>query len=166
MTEPARKVADSERKGRGAHPQARLGRAALRFARVPQKLAQGRLGPPNCRELGTVRPSQAPLCGPVPGKRKGCGAHHQTDQELFRAALRLARVPQKLAQGWLGPPNCRELGIVRPSQAPLCGCVPQGRHRAGADLAIAKNSLRSGRDRLRCARPSSWRASGVRKRSF
>ena len=28
-------------------------------------------------------------------KRKGCGAHHNTCQELLRAALRFARVPQK-----------------------------------------------------------------------
>ena len=28
-------------------------------------------------------------------KRKGCGAHHKTGQELLRAALRFARVPQK-----------------------------------------------------------------------
>jgi hypothetical protein len=37
-------------------------RAALRFARIPQK-------------------------------RKGCGAHRQTNQELLRAALRFARIP-------------------------------------------------------------------------
>ncbi len=29
----------------------------------------------------------------LPSKRKGCGAHRQTIQELFRAALRFARVP-------------------------------------------------------------------------
>ncbi|MEO7142978.1 MAG: virulence RhuM family protein [Bryobacteraceae bacterium] len=29
-------------------------------------------------------------------KRKGCGAHHQVRQELLRAALRFARVPQKI----------------------------------------------------------------------
>ncbi len=29
----------------------------------------------------------------VPQKRKGCGAHHKTGQELLRAALRFARVP-------------------------------------------------------------------------
>jgi hypothetical protein len=28
-------------------------------------------------------------------KRKGCGAHHKTSQELLRAAFRFARVPQK-----------------------------------------------------------------------
>jgi 4-hydroxy-4-methyl-2-oxoglutarate aldolase len=32
-------------------------------------------------------------------KRKGCGAHHQSSQELFRAALRFARVPQKIRFG-------------------------------------------------------------------
>ena len=89
-----------ERKGCGAHLQTdqELLRAALRFARVPQKPAQGRFGPPDYQELGTVRPSRTPLCG---------------------------RVPQKPAQGRFGPPNYQELGTVRPSQAPLCGRVSQ-----------------------------------------
>jgi len=30
-------------------------------------------------------------------KRKGCGAHHQGSQEHSRAALRFARIPQKIA---------------------------------------------------------------------
>jgi ABC-type sugar transport system substrate-binding protein len=65
---------------------------------VPMKPAQDRLGPPSGQEPAIIPPSQAPLCGRVPQKRKGCGAHRQGDQELFRAALRFARVPQKNSQ--------------------------------------------------------------------
>jgi len=46
----------------------------------------------------------------VPQKRKGCGAHHQTGQELFRAALRFARVPQK-QRNRVAVPSGEELGI-------------------------------------------------------
>src|ERR1700691_5661798 len=89
-----------KRKGCGAHPQTNPGtdRAAVRLARVPQKPAQGRLGPSNDEELGSIPPSQVPLCG---------------------------RVPQKPAQGRLGPPNDAKLASISPRQAPLRGRAPQ-----------------------------------------
>ncbi|MGD1090488.1 MAG: pitrilysin family protein [Bryobacteraceae bacterium] len=50
-------------------------------------------------------------------KRKGCGAHPQTSHELFRAALRFARVPQKiLAVALLVP--ILSLAQAQPAAAP------------------------------------------------
>jgi len=41
--------------------------------------------------------------GRLPQKRKRCGAHLHTDQELLRAALRFAPVPQE--KRWAPPPS-------------------------------------------------------------
>ena len=65
-----------KRKGRRPRPQTgqkhagkRCGRQ-LRFARVPQKLAQGRRGPPTRQKLAHFPPRRAPLCERVPQKTK------------------------------------------------------------------------------------------------
>ena len=53
----------------------------------------------------------------VPPKRKGCGAHLQTDQELLRAALRFARDPPKTAPSGHGS----EGGAVSSRSIGPCG---------------------------------------------
>jgi len=87
-----------ERKGCGAHLQANqeLLRAALRFARVTQKRHKAVAA---LAEISNSR-SEAAAGSVVPrvsGEEcRGCGGRLQTNQELLRAALRFARVPQKV----------------------------------------------------------------------
>jgi hypothetical protein len=68
----------------------------LPCGRISQKPAPGRLGPPNRQEPGTSRPSQAPLCGRVPQKRRH-----------FRVS-RLPSIPVKL-----GTPSIRRCAVSR-----------------------------------------------------
>jgi hypothetical protein len=62
---------------------------------------------PTSPGASTAFHSSKPSCFPT---RKGRGAHHQTNQELARDALRFARVHQKSASAWSAdnspkPPN-------------------------------------------------------------
>ena len=50
----------------------------------------------------------------IRGERKGLGAHLQTNQEGFRAALRFARVPQKIWLVNLDPTAGSEIKKTRP----------------------------------------------------
>jgi hypothetical protein len=92
-----------KRKRCGAHPQ--TDRAAFRFACVPQKPAQVRLGPPNRQELLKLPPSMlccthAPLCGRVPQKpAKGAAAPSLQPSNNARRTPFCGRVPQKYGTG-------------------------------------------------------------------
>ena len=67
-----------------------------RLARVPKERHRSRRKPPDGPGTASHR---TPFCASSSKERKGCGLHDHTDQELLRAALRFARVPQKSAKG-------------------------------------------------------------------
>jgi hypothetical protein len=86
----------------------------------------------NCTGTSSARPSSRAAFQ----KRKGCGAHRQMSRELFRAALRFARIPQKLTKNtWRPAVSASSLSTKIAPQSPpssLSACVlsTQGRSTA------------------------------------
>jgi hypothetical protein len=120
-----------KRKECGAHHQSnqKLARAALRFARIQMKRTGRRVRPQTKEEpQQNWPPPRRVRCAQVAQKRKGCGAHHQSNQKLARAALRFARIQMKRTGRRLRPQTKEEpQQNWPPPRRVRCARVPQKR---------------------------------------